>query len=844
MPTDLTPTPIGPEFRVNTYTENSQYTSSVAALADGGFVVTWASNGQDGSGWGVYAQRYGADGQPIGPEFRVNTYTESSQYTPSVAALADGGFVATWTSIGQDGSEGGIYAQYFGADGQPVGAEVRVNTHIGSPQSVPSVAALADGGFVATWQSWTQDGFGEGVYAQRYGTDGQPVGGEFRVNTQIGGEQYDSSVAALADGGFVVTWTSLMVWISWGGQNSSRHDVYAQRYNADGQPIGGEFRVNTYTDSEQHAPSVAALAGSGFVVTWHSQSQDGSDYGVYAQRYGADGQPVGGEFRVNTQTGNGQYAPSVAALAGGGFVVTWHSQGQDSSELDVHAQRYGADGQPVGGEFRVNTHIDSYQESPAVAALADGSIVVTWTSYAGQDGSVLGVYAQRFELPSANPLPTTGTTLEGGPWGNSTLAGTDGPDSITAHGWNNHIEAGAGDDTINGGEGNAWIDAGAGYNTVTVGGWSNTILAGDGGTKLTGPQGNTTVRFGSGNHVVQLGGSSNLVELGIGNSVVEVGEGNSTVRIAGGDNTVTLGGWGNRITTGDGADVIVAGAGTAIVDAGGGDDHIGLAGWGNHVRAGDGNDVVLLAAADGDGSIDGGTGTDTLVLPGTVGEYRFGEAPDRAIYVSGPGSKSYQLTNLEFLAFGGGTAGDPAALSVVLAKAGLEELAAKTADGASSLVLPDLYKGPVEYLRYQLLGSESGEALRATASADFVNLLGGDDAADTGAGDDVVDGGLGSNFITGGAGRDVFFLDGRGGGATWSTITDWEAGEQLSVWGWRPGISQTLWADNEGVQGWKGATLHIDFDGNGSWDASVTWSGIARSQLPTPREYEGLLWFA
>ena len=69
----------GSEFRANTYTSSDQIYSSVTALNDGGFVVTWSSEGQDGSGYGIYGQRYAADGSPVGDEFRANTYTTNAQ---------------------------------------------------------------------------------------------------------------------------------------------------------------------------------------------------------------------------------------------------------------------------------------------------------------------------------------------------------------------------------------------------------------------------------------------------------------------------------------------------------------------------------------------------------------------------------------------------------------------------------------------------------------------------------------------------------------------------------------------------------------------------------------------
>jgi hypothetical protein len=53
--------PVGAQFQVNTYTDNYQYRRSVAADADGGFVVVWqsyGSSGTDTSSFSIHAQRY------------------------------------------------------------------------------------------------------------------------------------------------------------------------------------------------------------------------------------------------------------------------------------------------------------------------------------------------------------------------------------------------------------------------------------------------------------------------------------------------------------------------------------------------------------------------------------------------------------------------------------------------------------------------------------------------------------------------------------------------------------------------------------------------------------------
>jgi Ca2+-binding RTX toxin-like protein len=167
-----------------------------------------------------------------------------------------------------------------------------------------------------------------------------------------------------------------------------------------------------------------------------------------------------------------------------------------------------------------------------------------------------------------------------------------------------------------------------------------------------------------------------------------------------------------------------------------------------------------------------------------------------------------------------------------------------TDTGFASQVEAMRYSGSVSYLNYEFAGTVDGEAVLGTTANDFMHLGASDDAADGGDGDDVVDGGTGSNFLSGGAGMDVFFLDGRSGETTWSTITDWQAGEQLVLWGWSPGVSQATWLADDGTAGYRGVTMHADLDSNGVIDTSVTWTGMAQSDLPTPTEQDGLLWFA
>ena len=177
----LSATPVGTEFLVNTVTADNQQTSAqtrqaVAVANNGNFIVAWSSHNQDGNGWGVYAQRYNAAGTPQGPAFQVNTYTQGDQQDAAVAVDGAGNFVITWQSHGQDGGGWGVYAQRYNATGAAQGSEFRVNTTTAGDQINPSVAMDGGGGFVIAWQSQGQDGSGWGVYAQRYNAAGAAAG--------------------------------------------------------------------------------------------------------------------------------------------------------------------------------------------------------------------------------------------------------------------------------------------------------------------------------------------------------------------------------------------------------------------------------------------------------------------------------------------------------------------------------------------------------------------------------------------------------------------------------------------------------------------------------------------
>jgi uncharacterized delta-60 repeat protein len=422
---------VGDEFQVNTYTAGRQDVPAAAMDRSGNSVVVWSSNGQDGSSDGVYAQRFDANGNTIGNEFRVNTFTSDYQNAASVAMDDVGNFVVTWTSAHQDAGGFGIYAQRYAADGTPLGAEFQVNTLI-SPSIIPSVAMDAAGNFVVAWTGVDQ--FGQDrVYARRYAANGSPLGNQFHVWTSAFNDARSPSVAMDNAGNFVITWSI-----------SGQDDVYGQRYAANGNPVNREFRVNTFVNGRQDYSSVAMDPAGSFIVTWSSNGQDGSGWGVYGQRYAANGTPLGGEFPINTFTASDQLYSSIAMQDAGHFVVTWQSNTQDGSSFGIYGRRYAANGTPLGPEFQVNTFTTDAQQirgvpsnyvcANNVAMSGAGNYVVSWASN-GQDGSGYGVYAQRFDFfGNSRPRADAGgpyTVIEGHTPG---MYGSDYPGTLVGSG--------------------------------------------------------------------------------------------------------------------------------------------------------------------------------------------------------------------------------------------------------------------------------------------------------------------------------------------------------------------------------------------------------------------------
>ena len=229
--------------------------------------------------------------------------------------------------------QGGIFARRFDADATPQGDDFLVNTVEVGKQDRPAVAAAADGSFVVVWQG--EDVDDKGVFGRRFDANGVAVGSEFAVNTTTEAKQDDPDVAAADDGSFVVVWRS---------PDADKDGVFGQRFGADGSPLGSEVRINADETKKQSQARVAMDTGGSFVVVWRDES---AGMQIFGQRFAVDGSPVDPPFQVSDSDGNKLDQPALDMASGGDFVVLWQYQeekkkkGQKAKQdKEVYGKRY------------------------------------------------------------------------------------------------------------------------------------------------------------------------------------------------------------------------------------------------------------------------------------------------------------------------------------------------------------------------------------------------------------------------------------------------------------------------------------------------------------------------
>ncbi|MCB1328019.1 MAG: hypothetical protein KDK28_00490, partial [Maritimibacter sp.] len=564
------------EFLVNTVTTGAQYSPVISALANGRFAIAYTDfsrSGLDGftdfSDTAIRVQVFGSDGAAWSETVQVNTATSYRQDAPRMAPLADGGFVIAytdhsmgWDSDGDDRSAEAVRLQRFDADGDAVGPEVLVNTNVLGPQHYPCVALLENGQFIVGWEDGYED-IDVDLKAQLFNADGSFADEEFRLNAGTEGWQSGSDIAGLAGGGYAVTWVDAEA------VDGDAATIMARVFTDDGTPLTVEFQVNTAATGDQFQPSITALAGGGFFIAWTDNSRgldtggdDTSNYAIRGQAFDARGAPVGSEFRVNQVTTYGQSQPEVLALADGRFIVAFsdtssglETGGDDAEYGAIRARIFNPDGSPDSAEFLVNVTTTGHQNEPQMAQLADGRVIFTWTdySYGAETGG---------DDPSNGAIRARILDLREGPLD---LVGSGGDDDYLGTRWSDEIVGAGGNDTLTGCEGNDRLNGEAG---------NDVLDGGEGDDRLDGGTGNDLLDGGTGNDRLFGEAHDDVLDGGDGDDQMYGGTGDDSLAGGIGNDWLNGGADDDVVDGGDGNDQVIGEAGDDFLDGGSGDDRM------------------------------------------------------------------------------------------------------------------------------------------------------------------------------------------------------------------------------------------------------------------------------
>lgn len=390
-----TPTPAPPnlfeaERLVNSYTSGGQESPSIAMNASGNFVVVWesgpefvittqgpATNTQDGSGTGIYAQRYNAAGEAQGAEIRINDYTDDDQSHPRVAIDTNGNFVVAWQSKGQNGNPGqnNVYARRFDAQGLAQGPEFRVDT--GSQthdRQNPVIAMLGSGEFIIAWEDLATANIN--LLAQLYEADGTPRDVNFSVGSTNRANIHPQMIVNTT-GKVFITWNQKVI-------ANNTHRINTRSF--DFSNPSGSTSASIASTNEVH-PVVAEVDNGGFALFYESGIPGNQK--VVARMFSSGG-GISSAFDVLPFQNLANF--SASGSANGQVLLTW--QQDQNTQSNIFGRRFARmnNVDHFSDVFPVNAYLNNQQQRPAVALAADGKFVVIWDGEGAAESA--GVYGK------------------------------------------------------------------------------------------------------------------------------------------------------------------------------------------------------------------------------------------------------------------------------------------------------------------------------------------------------------------------------------------------------------------------------------------------------------------
>lgn len=269
-----------------------------------------------GGYYDIYYVLLDAAGSPAGPEEPVGS--SPSGMEPALAYNAElNQYLIVWYKSGYTYAGYDVAGQIVNADGSPAGPHLTIceDPEIQWRPRVAYNATLHQ--YLVVWADWrNMAGTGADIYGQRVGSDGTLAEqGDFLIAGTA--DEESQPAVAYSSGSFQF----LVLWQAWTGHS---YEVRGQRLAWPGLPVGTTISLDAST-GRQEAPAVAYNSRyHEYMVVW-ADERDGNDtINVYAQRYDRDGAPLGENVRLYMEEGIPYEQPTVTYNSfANNYLVAW-----------------------------------------------------------------------------------------------------------------------------------------------------------------------------------------------------------------------------------------------------------------------------------------------------------------------------------------------------------------------------------------------------------------------------------------------------------------------------------------------------------------------------------------
>jgi hypothetical protein len=395
------------DFPVSDLPTYSVYRPAIASAPNGSYAVTWGderfgnTNRANGAG-NIFGRIIGSNGSPLTASFRVDDIVANTYYTDywvffsSPLFLPSGQLVVVWHVNGASGISGiqsndVYYTSFNGTTGARLGAGVQLNkvgTASSGQATRPNVTYRPPSTFLAVYE---------------YSKNGSNIGGtlvDISSGAQLGDafEMSDNAINnriyphAASNGSSTVT-----VWTD--ARTDAQGDIYSERIN--GNTLAStNVKVNDDAAGGYNQYARVAMDALGnYVVVW-IDARANLTGDLYAQRFDAQGNKIGANFKLTKSNSRiHEYPPGISMKSDGSFVVTWaDSLKQVGKNWSIKTRFFGSAGQQLSDVIEVTT-APSLQ--PDVKIGPNGAVYYVWLD--GRENVNLGrIYSKIYAA-----FPTT-----------------------------------------------------------------------------------------------------------------------------------------------------------------------------------------------------------------------------------------------------------------------------------------------------------------------------------------------------------------------------------------------------------------------------------------------------